>query len=83
MPSLNLKRTILVVISLAIGALVTWGIVYLNIPIGPADAPFIAIGFGTNFRHFAYSNVAFLFISVACIVGIWLDYFMDTKILKS
>jgi hypothetical protein len=75
---MQIKRLILIVVSLVVAAATTWVIVYAYIPLGP-----ITIGFGTSFEHFAWSNVALLFISVAGIVGIWLDYFLDTKFLKS
>ncbi len=81
--SLQLKRTIIAVVSILVGAGLTWAIIYLYIPIGPASAPIFAIGFGTTAAHFAYSNVVFLFLSIACIIGIWLDYFMGGEILKS
>jgi len=75
---MQIKRLIVIGASLVVAALTTWVIVYAYIPLGP-----ITIGFGTNFDHFAYSNVALLFISVAGIVGIWLDYFFQTNFLKS
>jgi hypothetical protein len=73
-----IKRWIVALVSVAVGAALTVGIITLHIPLGP-----ITIGFGTSFEFFAYSNVALLFISLACITAIWLDYFLDTKILKS
>ena len=72
------KRWIVIIASLAAGALLTWAIVTLSIPLGP-----VSFGFGTSFEFFAYSNVGLLFISIASIVAIWLDYFLDTKFLKS
>lgn len=72
------KRLIVVGASLAVGAVLTWAIVYLSIPLGP-----VTFGFGTNFRDFAYSNDFLLFISLASMAGIWLDYALDTQILKS
>lgn len=75
---MQIKRWIVVLVSVAVGAAVTWGTVVLHIPLGP-----ITIGFGTTFENFAYSNVGLLFISVAVIAAIWLDYFLDTKFLKS
>ena len=76
--NLTTKRWIVNIVSLAVGAAVTYVTVYLYIPLGP-----ITIGFGTTADHFAYSNVAILFISVAALVWIWLDYFLDTQYLKS
>ena len=75
---MQIKRLIVLGASLAVGAALTWGIVYLSIPLGP-----VTFGFGTNFHDFAYSNVFLLFISLACVAGIWLDYALDTQILKS
>lgn len=75
---MQIKRLILIAVSLLVGAVTTWVIVYAYIPLGP-----ITIGFGTTFESFAWSNVVLLFISVAGIMGIWLDYFLDTKFLKS
>ena len=66
---MQIKRWIVVVASLVIGAVATGVIIY--------------IPFGTNLHDFAYSNVILLFTSIACVAGIWLDYFLDTKILKS
>jgi hypothetical protein len=80
------KRLIVIGVSLLVGALVTWGIVYAYLPLHQL-LPFlpipITIGFGTTFESFAYSNVVLLFIAVAGIVGIWLDYFLQTQFLKS
>jgi hypothetical protein len=75
---MQIRRLLLIVISLLVGAVTTWVIVYAYIPLGP-----VTIGFGTTFERFAWSNVVLLLISVAGIVGIWLDYFLDTKFLKS
>ena len=76
--SLQIKRTVLLVVSVGVGVAVSWAIIYLSIPLGP-----VTFGFGTTVRHFAYSNALLLFLSVACIIGIWLDYLMGTQILKS
>ena len=81
--SLQVKRSIIAAASILVGALLTWAIIYVYIPIGPADAPILAFGFGTNMKHFAYSNAVILFLSIGCIVGIWLDYFLGAEILKS
>ena len=75
---MQIKRWIVILASLAVGAALTVGIITLHIPLGP-----ITIGFGTSFEYFAYSNVGLLFISIASITAIWLDYFLDTKFLKS
>ena len=63
------KRIIVFVVSAAAGVLANLGLIYGL--------------FATTPEKFAYSNIALVFISVFCIVGIWLDYFLDTKILKS
>jgi hypothetical protein len=80
-----MKRWIVVVVSLVVGAVATGVIIYAPSPtikLGTLSFA-IPLGFGTDMQHFAYSNVVLLFLSIACIAGIWLDYFLDTKILKS
>lgn len=62
------KRTLVLVSSLVIGAGLSLAIIYL--------------GFQTTLQKFAYTNVALLVLSLSCLVGIWLDYFMGTNILK-
>ena len=76
--SLNLRRAIVWLISLVFGLVVTLVIIYARIPLGP-----VTIGFGTDVAKFAYSNVGLLFISATGVAWIWLDYFLDTKYLKS
>jgi len=76
--SLNLRRAIVWLVSLVFGLIVTWVIIYARIPLGP-----VTIGFGTDMAKFAYSNVGLLFISAAGVAWIWLDYFLDTKYLRS
>ena len=66
---MQIKRWIVIGGSVLVGALLTWLIIY--------------IGFQVDFEKFAISNVAILFISLSSIAGIWLDYFLDTKFLKS
>jgi hypothetical protein len=75
---MQIKRLIVIIVPLLVAAALTWIIIYARIPLGP-----VTLGFGSDAQHFAYSNVSLLFISIACIVGIWLDYFLDTKFLKS
>ncbi len=83
------KRLIVLGASLVTGALLTWVIIYANIQVlplirlGPLAVGPVFIGFGTSAEHFAYSNVVLLFLSIFSIAGIWLDYFLDTQILKS
>jgi hypothetical protein len=76
--SLNLRRSIVWLVSLIFGLVVTLVIIYARIPLGP-----VTIGFGSDVVKFAYSNVGLLFISTAGVAWIWLDYFLDTKYLKS
>ena len=61
------KRIVLVIISLVLGALITTGIVIfvLNTTVGE---------YGT----FYFSMTAFF---IACAIGIWLDKFMNTNLL--
>jgi len=75
---LNLRRAMVWLISLVFGLVVTLVIIYTRIPLGP-----VTIGFGTDVAKFAYSNVGLLFIAAAGVAWIWLDYFLDTKYLKS
>ena len=62
-----IKRLVLVIISLVLGALITTGLVtlVLNTTVGE---------YGT----FYFSMTAFF---IACAIGIWLDKFMDTQLL--
>ena len=76
--SMNLRRAIVWLVAILFGVVVTGVIIYAKIPLGP-----VTIGFGTNVANFAYSNVGLLFIAAAGIAWIWLDYFLDTKYLKS
>jgi hypothetical protein len=76
--SMNLRRAIVWLVAILFGVVVTGVIIYAKIPLGP-----VTIGFGTNVTNFAYSNVGLLFIAAAGIAWIWLDYFLDTKYLKS
>jgi len=76
--SMNLRRIIVWLVAIVFGVVVTGVIIYAKIPLGP-----VTIGFGTNVANFAYSNVGLLFIAAAGIAWIWLDYFLDTKYLKS
>jgi hypothetical protein len=75
---MTIRRWIVAVASLAIAALITYVIIYVRLPLGP-----VTIGFGSDMAKFAYSNVVLLYISLAGFFGIWLDYFLGTKILKS
>ncbi len=86
--SLQMRRVLVGLISAGLGILITAGIVYLWIPVdipvmGTAGRPDFHIGFGTTPEDFAYSNVLLIFLSIAAFFGIWLDYFLNTEILKS
>lgn len=63
------KRLIVFGVSAIVAAAVTFLVVF--------------VVFGTTAAHFAYSNIALLFIAVFGIVGIWLDYLLGAQILKS
>ena len=75
---MTVKRWIVVIVSLAVSAALTYVIIYVRLRLGP-----VTIGFGSNMAKFAYSNVVLLFLSLAGVFAIWLDYFLDTKFLKS
>lgn len=60
------KRLSLVVISLVVGFVLTWA---------------IAVGIGTNLEEYGGVYTFFTALSLACALGVWLDKFMDTKIL--
>ena len=75
---MQLRRSIVWIAALAFGLVVTLVIIYARIPLGP-----VTIGFGTTPTKFAYSNVGLLFIASSGVAWIWLDYFLDTKFLKS
>jgi hypothetical protein len=76
--SLQIRRWLVWLVSLVFGVVVTLVIIYARISLGP-----VTIGFGTTAAQFAYSNVGLLFIAAAGVAWIWLDYFLDTKFLKS
>jgi hypothetical protein len=76
--SLQVRRLIVLLGSAAVAAVLTWAVIYLRIPLGP-----VTFGFGTDVDRFAMSNVVLLWISLASAIGIWLDYFLDTRFLKS
>ena len=63
------KRLILVVLSLAIGFVLTVAAVY---------APFIA---DTNLEEYGFLYTFFTVLSLALAAGVWLDKFMGTEIL--
>ena len=62
------KRLILVVISLVLGFVLTWLILI---------TPYV----GTNIEEYGGVYTFFTALSFACAIGVWLDKFMDTKIL--
>ena len=61
------KRIALFVISALIGVLGTLGIL---------------LWFRTDPDHFAWSNTFLLFLSIGVFVGVWLDYFLGTELMK-
>jgi hypothetical protein len=75
---MTIKRWIVIIASIVVAAVVTYVIIYVRLPLGP-----VTIGFGSNMAKFAYSNVVLVFLSIAGVVGIWLDYFLGTQFLKS
>lgn len=75
---MTIKRWIVIIVSIVVAAVLTYVIIYVRLPLGP-----VTIGFGSNVAKFAYSNVVLVFLSIAGVVGIWLDYFLGTKFLKS
>jgi len=62
------KRAIVIAGSLLLGAVITYLVIF--------------IGFGVDLEVFGYDFSGMLYISFACVVGIWLDYFLDTQFLK-
>jgi hypothetical protein len=75
---MTIKRWIVIIASIVVAAVLTYVIIYVRLPLGP-----VTIGFGSDVTKFAYSNVVLVFLSLAGVVGIWLDYFLGTKFLKS
>ena len=63
-----IKRLLLVVISLAIGYVVTWAIIV---------SPFVE----SNLQIYGPWYTFFTALAIGCAVGVWLDKFMGTKLL--
>jgi hypothetical protein len=61
------RRVVLVVISVLVGLAGTAGVLLL---------------FRTDPDHFAWSNTFLLFIAFGFFTGVWLDYFLNTQLLK-
>lgn len=61
-----IKRLLLAVISLAVGFIATYAIVFF---------------IGTNLAEYGVYYTFFTALALACAVGIWLDKFMDTDLL--
>lgn len=74
---MNVKRALVWTISAVFGVVTTAGIIFPSIPLGP-----ITIGFGTSLEKFQTWNVILLFLSMAAIAFIWLDYILKTDYLK-
>lgn len=62
------KRIVLYVISALVGLAGTAGTLLI---------------FKVDPKHFAWSNTILLFIAYGVFVGVWLDYFLGTELLKS
>jgi hypothetical protein len=60
------KRLILVVISIVFGVAATYGIL---------------LAVGTDYDTYGFGYFFFTSLALACFLAIWLDKFMDTKIL--
>ncbi len=60
------KRLILAVISIVFGVVTTFGIL---------------VFIGTDYETFGFGYFFFTSLALACFLAIWLDKFMDTKIL--
>lgn len=72
------KRLALAAISLAIGFVLTWFVVTVDLQVGP----FNLVIAGTTLEQYGIWYTAFTTLSLACAVGIWLDKFMKTEILS-
>ncbi len=89
------KRIALVAISIAIGFLLTYGIIYLElrfpsiIPIAdwmeltPLTAQGKQFTLNTTFEDYGFRYTLLTTLAFACAIGIWLDKIMATKILPS
>ena len=60
------KRIVLALVSLVVGYAATW---------------LITFGIGTNLEEYGGIYSFLTALSIACALGVWLDKFMDTKIL--
>lgn len=65
---MNFRRTLVWVISLAVGLVSTVGVILL---------------FGTTFDKFTLANAVLVFLSTGSITFIWLDYILRTQYLRS
>lgn len=63
-----LKRLAVVVISLVLGFLITWGILII---------PYV----GTNLEEYGVTYTFFTTLSIACAIGVWLDLLLGAEIL--
>lgn len=71
------KRLALAAISMAIGYLITWFIVTVDIQLGPIHLEIA----GTTMEQYGVWYSFFTAFTIACAIGVWLDKFMGTEIL--
>lgn len=67
----------MVVLSCAIGFALTYGIVYGNIAISN-----IQLTLHTDFAQFGLLYTLLIMLSLTVAVGVWLDKFLDTKLIE-
>jgi hypothetical protein len=76
MSSLALKRLAVVVVSLALGFLLTAAFILLVLPwMGPQN------GFPISIQKYGTQYFIWTALPIAGIFFVWLDYFLDTRIL--
>ena len=57
-------------------------LVAISVLIGVAGVAAVLLAFHTDPDHFAWSNTLLVFVAFSCLMGVWLDYFLGTNILK-
>jgi ribose/xylose/arabinose/galactoside ABC-type transport system permease subunit len=76
MSSLTLRRLAVFIVSLALGFLVTGAFIVLVLPwMGPQN------GFPISFEKYGTQYFLWTALPIAGIFLVWLDYFLDTRIL--
>jgi hypothetical protein len=78
MNNLTIKRLALVVVSLVLGFLITWGYVIVEIPVPVLIVP---LGLGTTLDDFGTIYTFFTTLSFAFAIGLILDKYMGTDML--